>query len=241
MTISILNSIRADRSFHSVICGTLLILLSACQAANETTQNSAKQSIGNKSETVANTSQHQPDRTITSSEPNIVTAEQVSYNYKALLKRAVMDKPWGEPALLEAPLDAESEMACRPRSINAKNPNFNLVLPEAVTNRSHNLIAVTPAGYVFQIYSPYGEDVELADIIVPSNDISWPKAKTQSNFTVSASDLQGLGRNQNEPTPIFLQKGVYIFALVNSSDSTLLKTNGDNLTVYAACSIHWTP
>lgn len=91
------------------------------------------------------------------------------------------------------------------------------------------------------MYSPYNDETEEGDLLLPSDVITWQKARSQAKFPVQASSLYALRPGATQPEVLFLEKGRYPFALVNSIDPGLLKANNDTVKVFAACSLDWTP
>lgn len=175
--------------------------------------------------------------------PAVPPGNSTQIDYATLLRRAVLQGPWGEPALLAKILPPEGDMRCGPAAIDSKNPTFTLTLPADLKQREHTLVALSPAGGVYEIYTPYKGDVETADITVPNDLITWPMVQTQNSFTLSAESFDGLWPHDERPTGVFLQAGAYVLALTDGLDRKALKANGVNskLKVYAACSIYWTP
>lgn len=135
-------------------------------------------------------------------------------------------------------------MTCSPSRIagtDAASRALTLTLPPEAAARRHVLAVVTPERGLLEIYSPYGDESESEDIVVPSRTISWSKARTQNVFATDTDALDGLRPGRDTPEVLFLEAGRYRFALVNSIDPGLLKSNGTPLKVFAACSFDWTP
>ncbi|WP_419826452.1 hypothetical protein [Sphingomonas sp.] len=136
-------------------------------------------------------------------------------------------------------------MSCSLHTLSGTNSAsrvLTLTLPAELAARRHVLAVVTPERGLLEIYSPYDDDAaEAGDLLVPSEILSWSKARAQSRFTVSTDDLDGLRPGLNTPEVLFLESGRYRFALVNGIDAALLKTNGAAVRVTAACSVDWAP
>lgn len=135
-------------------------------------------------------------------------------------------------------------MTCSPGTISgtsAASRALTLTLPRNAAARAHVLAVVTPERGLLEIYSPDDSAAEAEDIIVPSQTISWFKARTHHSFATSADELDGLRPGRDTPEPLFLEAGRYRFALVNGIDGALLRANGANVKVKAACSFNWTP
>nr|WP_315382293.1 hypothetical protein [uncultured Sphingomonas sp.] len=136
-------------------------------------------------------------------------------------------------------------MDCSPATLVGTTPAtraFTLTLPADASARRHVLAAVTPERGLLEIYSPYEADAaEAGDLLIPSQAISWAKARTQNRFAVSTDDLDGLRPGGARPEALFVEPGRYRFALINGMDAALLKTNGTAVKVIAACSVDWAP
>lgn len=136
-------------------------------------------------------------------------------------------------------------MDCSPATLRGTDPAsraFTLTLPADAAARRHVLAVVTPERGLLEIYSPYeGDAAEAGDLLLPSQAISWAKARTQNRFAVSTDDLDGLRPGATTPEVLFLEPGRYRFALINGMDAALLKANGTAVKVTAACSVDWAP
>ena len=132
-------------------------------------------------------------------------------------------------------------MRCNPARIATTSPDLVLELPSPVEQRRHVLAVVTPERGLLEIYSPYGDDAEEGDLTLPSDVISWARARTQARFTVQASELDGLRPGAEQPEALFLEAGRYRFVLVNGIDAELLAANGTPVSVFAACAFDWKP
>lgn len=140
------------------------------------------------------------------------------------------------------PPAGNSGMDCEPERISAGARDLTLELPTERSARDHVLAVVTPERGLLQIYTPYENDVaEEEDLLLPSDVIKWSLARDQSRFAVDAASLTGLRRGAEEPEALFIEKGRYRFALVNSISPELHTTNGTRVKVFAACSFDWTP
>ncbi|SOB86462.1 hypothetical protein SAMN06297144_1567 [Sphingomonas guangdongensis] len=106
--------------------------------------------------------------------------------------------------------------------------------------RRHALAVVTPTRGLLDVYSPYNEETEEGDLLLPSDVISWSRARKQARFVVRADDLYALRRGADAPEVLFLEEGRYRFALVNSIHPDLLRANRAAVEVFAACSVDWT-
>lgn len=89
-------------------------------------------------------------------------------------------------------------MTCSPGTLSGTSPEsraLTLTLPADAAARRHVLAVVTPERGLLGIYSPYDNAAAKAgDLIVPSQAISWSKARTQHRFAVGTDDLDGLRR-----------------------------------------------
>jgi hypothetical protein len=133
-------------------------------------------------------------------------------------------------------------MACTPR-LSSAQPKLVIDLPSPAAQRRHVFAVISPDGRLYEIYTPYSDDVETADIIIPSETISWQKARSRSRFTLSASELTALSPGKQTPERVFTAKGRYKFALVNSIQKDLIAVSDTpgRITVHAGCIIDWTP
>lgn len=132
-------------------------------------------------------------------------------------------------------------MACAPDAINGDPRALTLTLPESAEARRHVLAVVTPQRGLLEIYSPYGDETEPENLILPSMTITWAKVRAERRFSTSSDALSGLRPGSDTPEPLFIEPGRYRFALVNGIDAELLKANRPSVVVYAACSLDWTP
>lgn len=140
--------------------------------------------------------------------------------------------------------DAFGGMACTPRAlggVSAATRRLTLTLPEREADRAHVLAVVTPERGVLEVYAPYHGETEDGDLIVPSQAISWAKAREQRSFATSTDALDGLRPNSDTPKALFIEPGRYRFVLANGIDAELLKANGTAPRALAGCSFDWQP
>lgn len=209
------------------------IALTGCgntQSANDTAEQSAQ--AQEKADTPP-----EPDATVkTSAAPS---SGDLDKDYQHLFNRAVLHGPWGEPAIVKAVLPAQGGMACSPSALDKDKPDFTLTLPEAADVRNNRLVAISPSGGVLTIYAP---TKAAGQEVAPNTNVTWNLAKQQRVFPVSASAFDGLYIGETQPSGIFLEEGVYIFALVQGLGTDIRKADLNiGRTLYAACSVHWTP
>lgn len=160
--------------------------------------------------------------------------------YSADLSRAVA----GEKKVPFTTSDAFGGMTCSPEKISgatAASRTFTLTLPVSAAVRAYVLAVVTPERGLLEIYSPYNGPDDGEDVVVPSQVISWSKARHDQRFRTSSDALDALRPGTITPEPLFIEAGRYRFALVNSLDATVLRANGMRLRVEAACSFDWIP
>lgn len=133
-------------------------------------------------------------------------------------------------------------MACTPR-LSSAAPKLVITLPASPALRRHVFAVISPDGRLHEIYTPYSDEVETADIIIPSETISWQKARSRSRFTLSASELTALSPGKQTPERVFTAKGSYKFALVSAIQRDLIAVSDTpgRITVHAGCIIDWTP
>lgn len=164
--------------------------------------------------------------------------------YAADLARAVAG---AKKAPFPAGVAGIGGMTCSPGTLSGTSPasralTLTLTLPADAAARCHVLAVVTPERGLLEIFSPYDDAAaEAGDLIVPSQAISWSKARTQHRFAVGTDDLDGLRRDQTMPEVLLLEPGRYRFALVNGIDAALLKSSRTEVKVTAACSVDWAP
>lgn len=135
-------------------------------------------------------------------------------------------------------------MSCSPatpRGNVSATRGLTLTLPERESDRVHVLAVVTPGRGVLEIYSPYDDDTEAGDLIVPSQAISWAKARGQRSFATSTDALDGLRPGSDTPEALFIEPGRYRFVLANGIDAALQKANGTAPAALAGCSFDWQP
>lgn len=156
-----------------------------------------------------------------------------------LYERALMNGPWGEPSLLTQLLPPTGGMNCSPSYISAQNRSFSIQLPTDLEDRSHNLIAITPSGRILIIYTPSDSTSDEGRFY--NNPISWKTVQNQSDFSLTAEAFDGRFPNTDKPVATLIADGVFIIALVNATTAKDLAMTNEKPTVYATCSIHWTP
>jgi hypothetical protein len=97
------------------------------------------------------------------------------------------------------------------------------MLPKSTDVRRHVRAVVTPKRGLLEIYSPYGDETESEDLVLPSMTITWAKARTERRFSTSSDALSGLRRGSDTPEALFIELGRYRFVLVNGIDVELLR------------------
>jgi hypothetical protein len=172
----------------------------------------------------------------------IGTVNDVRASLQASFEKAVLGKASGTLPTTRKAKSRSFAMVCTSR-LSAARPMLSIILPQSPAARRHVFAVVSPSGRLYELYSPYSDDVEIADIIIPSDQISWQKARTRARFALSASQLRATELGQQTPTPIFTEKGRYKFALVSSIQKDLIAVSDtpNRVTVYAGCLIDWMP
>lgn len=136
-------------------------------------------------------------------------------------------------------------MECSPQVISGRSAAsraLTLTLPKSLDARRHALVVVAPERGLLTVYQPYDDMVEPSDIIIPSQVITWFKAKSQNRFASSAEALDGLRPHSETPQILFLEAGRYRFALTKGIDALTPRAGHPNtVKVIAACSFDWTP
>jgi hypothetical protein len=171
----------------------------------------------------------------THSVPSVETILSASF------EKAVLDK--GAPSANERRMPDSNSigMTCSPARLTSGKAQLTITLPQAPAARQHAFAVITPTGQLYEIYSPYTRDVEQADIIIPSDIISWQKARSRNIFTFAAADLMATGLGKTVPTQVFQEAGLYKFALVSSIQKDLIavsETPGQ-VRVFAGCLVEW--
>ncbi len=151
-------------------------------------------------------------------------------------RRAVMDKNGGPAPRVDAAISTAFNMQCTP-AISGPNARVSITLPNDPALRKHVLAVVTPGGKLYELYSPYGDDVASGDILPPSDAITWEAARTQSQFDFTIDTLSGLEPGQTQPFAIFVADGVYEFALVTGIDKNLLALSPKSFQAFAGCRV----
>lgn len=133
-------------------------------------------------------------------------------------------------------------MRCTPNYVSNSMQDFDIELPADKSDRAHVFTVLTPGGRLYELYTPYGEDVESEDIVIPSQAISWAIASQQSKLSLKVDDISGIEIGKDQPFGIFIEEGDYQFALVSSVQKDLIETNRTEppVTVYAGCVINFT-
>jgi hypothetical protein len=132
-------------------------------------------------------------------------------------------------------------MSCTPTDVTKTEQKFEISLPENAKDRAHAFVALTPDGRLYELYSPYGGDVEAEDIVIPSQAITWSLASKQRRFALTVDDMSGIEVGKDDASVIFVEDGAYLFALVSSFQKDLIETNGTQppVTVFSGCVINF--
>lgn len=160
----------------------------------------------------------------------------------ASFEKAVLGKDSVSATEKRMPNVTSFGMTCAPDRLTTGKAELTITLPQAAAARRHAFAVITPTGRLYEIYSPYSNDVEQADIIIPSDLISWQKARDRNKFTFAAADLLATEPGKNVPTQIFQEAGIYKFALVSSIQKDLIAVSDTpgQIKVFAGCLIDWT-
>lgn len=170
------------------------------------------------------------------------TGNALKSSLQASFEKAVFGKARGAASATRVPAPTGFGMACTPR-VSAARPVLTITLPQSLAARRHVLAVISPSGQLYELYSPYSADVEIADILIPSDEISWQKARTRARFSLPALALMATRQGQRTPTQLFTEKGRYQFALVSAIQKDLIAVSDtpNRVTIYAGCVIQWTP
>ncbi len=168
-------------------------------------------------------------------------ATSVKAILSASFEKTVLGKEGAAATEKSLPRITSFGMSCTPSRITSGKAKLTIALPQALAARRHAFAVITPAGQLYELYSPYSDDVEAADIIIPSEIISWQKARKSAVFSFAASDLMATAPKQNVPTQVFQEAGLYKFALVSSIQKDLIAVSDTpgQVKVFAGCLIDW--
>jgi hypothetical protein len=160
---------------------------------------------------------------------------EIEARFDAAIKRGMVS-----PATFA---DAAFGMACTPAAISSGAPSLTIKLPADVAARRHPFAVLTPGGKLYEIYTPYGDDTESGDLLVPSDAISWELARNRADFAITAADLSAMELGKDQPMGVFVEAGIYQFALVNMIDKGLLSGPGGpgRVRAFAGCTVRWMP
>lgn len=159
----------------------------------------------------------------------------------ASFEKAVLGKEAAAATEKRLPRITSFGMKCTPSRIASGKVKLTIALPQAPAARRHAFAVITPAGQLYELYSPYSDDVEVGDIIIPSEIISWQKARTRAVFSFAAADLMASAPKQNVPIQVFQEAGLYKFALVSSIQKDLIAVSDTpgQVKIFAGCVIDW--
>ena len=168
-------------------------------------------------------------------------ATSVQAILSASFEKAVLGKEAAAATEKRLPRITNFGMTCTPSRIASGKVKLTITLPQALAARRHTFAVITPAGQLYELYSPYSDDVEVADIIIPSEIISWQKARAGIVFSFAAADLMATAPRQNVPTQVFQEAGLYKFALVSSIQKDLIAVSDTRgqVKIFAGCLIDW--
>lgn len=139
------------------------------------------------------------------------------------------------------PSENSAGLVCTPARINRSAPIFRLDLPPRSADRAGTLAAIAPDGSLHVIYISYGDDTDPEDLIIPSKSLDWDSAKEHGSFSVDARSFDALVGNATNSRPLFREKGIYQFALMNSDARELLEIDKMPFWVIAGCVVEWAP
>jgi hypothetical protein len=170
-----------------------------------------------------------------------IAAPSVETILSASFEKAVLDKDAPGATEKRMPDSNSVGMTCSPARLTSGKAQLTITLPQAPAARQHAFAVITPTGQLYEIYSPYTDDVEQGDIIIPSDIISWQEARTRNIFTFAAADLIATGLGKTAPAQVFQEAGLYKFALVSSVQKDLIAVSDTpgQVTVFAGCLVDW--
>jgi hypothetical protein len=143
--------------------------------------------------------------------------------------------------IVQMPSENSAGLACTPARISPDAPAFRLDLPPRRIDREGSLAAISPDGRLHIIYISYGDDTDPEDLIIPSKSLDWESAKESSTYVVDARSFEALMSDAVVSRPLFREKGIYQFALLNSHARDLLELSHTPFWVIAGCVVEWTP
>lgn len=114
-------------------------------------------------------------------------------------------------------------------------------LPEATEDRKSVLAVIPPDGVLRIVYIAYGDDTDEEDLIVPSKEIDWRRAKYQRQFTVDAGRFDALSPSADRPSPLFRKAGIYQFGILTTHDRSWPGDNQLPFRVKGGCAVQWAP
>lgn len=161
---------------------------------------------------------------------------------QAGFEKAIFGKARATPPAAKPLAVTSFGMTCTARA-SAARPMLTITLPQPLAARRHVFAVISPSGRLHELYSPYSDDVEIADIIIPSEEISWQKVQRSTRFTFAAPQLFATEPGQRRPAKVFREKGRYQFALVSAIQKDLIAVSDKpgQVTVHAGCLIDWAP
>lgn len=155
--------------------------------------------------------------------------------------RATRGERGAAVAMAAVPDPAGAGMTCTPARLSPDRPDLSIDLPTDLAARRNVLAVITPERGLQVIYEPYSDAVEAGDLVIPDHNLSWERARANSHFAVRTDALDAVRPGGDEPFGVFLEPGVYQFALINGTDRALLDANRTAFRVVAGCTVAWTP
>ncbi len=153
--------------------------------------------------------------------------------------QATRGGPAFQNRMAKMPDNTSAGLICSPARLSKDSPNFRVVLPPRSEDRKGALAVIVPDGSMRIIYTSYGVDTDAEDLIIPSKAIAWESARHRNSFDVNALSFDALVPNESKPKPLFREKGIYQFALMNSIARDLLDFDKHPFWVIGGCVIHW--
>ena len=160
---------------------------------------------------------------------------------QANFDRATRGERGASVALSAMPDPAGAGMTCTQTQLSPARPDLTIDLPADAAARRNVFAVITPERGLQVIYEPYGDDVEASDLVIPDAGLSWERARTTSHFAVRTDALDAVRPGGDQPFGVFLEAGIYQFALINGTDRALLDANRTPFRVVAGCAVAWTP
>ena len=154
---------------------------------------------------------------------------------------ATLGAPKEQSRMAKMPYGNLAGLICSPSQLDRNRPTFQIELPPLRQDRDGFLAAIAPDGSLHEIYSGYVDDTDPEDLIIPSIALNWEDAKKNSKFMIDARTFDALAPNQTVSKRLFLDEGIYQFALMNANARGRPDMGDKPFWVIAGCVVSWQP